>query len=36
MTINWGALALVAIATVVAAISIVGLFSLAAARQPGR
>ena len=31
MTINWGALALVAIATVVAAVSIVGLFSLGVA-----
>jgi len=31
MTINWGALALVAMATVVAAVSIVGLFSLGVA-----
>jgi len=31
MTINWGALALVACATVVAAIAIVGLFSLGVA-----
>jgi len=31
MTINWGALALVAVATVVAAVSIVGLFSLGVA-----
>ncbi len=34
MTINWGALALVAVATVVAAVSIVGLFSLC--RRPIR
>jgi hypothetical protein len=31
VTINWGALALVAVATVVAAVSIVGLFSLGVA-----
>jgi hypothetical protein len=31
MTINWGALALVAVSTVVAAVSIVGLFSLGVA-----
>ena len=31
MIINWGALALVAVATVVAAVSIVGLFSLGVA-----
>ena len=36
MTINWGALVLVAVVTVVAAIAIVGLFSLGVAALTSR